>query len=87
MQAKVENLTKELSLLEEVLYMNTDVIISHGILRTRKKPLHHSKQSTKFKRKSLVKSEQELKSVCGSMTKAIEKIYVYLKDLHTESDK
>lgn len=64
--------------------MKTDVSMSLGILRTGKESFHHWKKSMEFKKGSIGKSDQELKSVYESIKKIMEKIYVYLKDLHTE---
>lgn len=78
-------MTGELDLLYEVISMKTDVATSLGILRTGKEPLLHLKQSIEFKKESLIKAEQELKSVYEDVNKVIEKVNLYLKDLHIES--
>ena len=38
-----------------------------------------------FKKESLEKAKQELKNVNDDVKKIMEKIYMYLKDLHNES--
>ena len=65
--------------------MKTDVVTSDGILKTGKESLLYWKKSMDFKKESLVKFEQELRSVYELVKKVIEKVYAYLKDQYTES--
>ena len=58
LQSEAEKLVEDLSLLQDVIDMKTDVAISHGILRTGKESLLYWKKSMDFKKESLVNFEQ-----------------------------
>ena len=74
-----------MALLQELIDMKLNVVMTHGILQSRQKPFLNWKKIVEFKIESLVKSEQELKCVYDLVNKAIHKIFEYLKILYTQS--
>ena len=65
--------------------MKTNVAISHEILKMGKEPLFHWKQSLEFIVESSTRSANEVKDVHGLVQKVAEKLFEYLKVLHTKS--
>ena len=80
-----DRLMKQLGLLEEVIYMKTNVAITHRILKSSQEQLFHWKKSLEFIVEISVWSTNELKDVHDLVQKVMENIFAYLKVLHIES--
>ena len=65
--------------------MKTNVSITDGILKMGKESLFHLKLSLEFFIEIFMRSTNELKDVHYLVQKVIEKLFQYLKILHTES--
>lgn len=65
--------------------MKTNIVVTHGILKSGQEELLHSKKSLEFNIKRSVKSEHELKDVYDLVKKVMDNIFKHLKVFHTKS--
>lgn len=84
-QKAANGLTKQLTFLQVVIDMKTNVAIIHGILKTGTEPLFHWEQSLEFVIESSTRSTNKLGDVCDLVQKVVDKCFYNLKILHIES--